>query len=61
MYELITDFNNSSNRKLYYFTFSKYHNNLNVIFFNIFVKMNKKALENCFISEKIHYWIKLLW
>ena len=23
MYELITDFNNSSNRKLYYFTFSK--------------------------------------
>ena len=28
--------------------------------YRLFVKMNKKALESCFISEKIHYWIDLI-
>ena len=28
--------------------------------YRLFVKMNKKALESCFISEKIHYWIDLV-
>ena len=28
--------------------------------YKLFVKMNKKTLESCFISEKIHYWIDLI-